>query len=126
MILAASCSGTETAEEPLPGTSWRATEIAGRAALGEKAATLEFRADGGVGGSTSCNRFSGNATIEGQTLTFSPLASTRMACEPPVMDQETRFLQALASVRSFARSGDTLTLRDGDEAAAVKLTRLAD
>ncbi|MFD8634001.1 META domain-containing protein [Streptomyces sp. NPDC059533] len=38
-------------------------------------------ADGTAEGSLGCNRFSAKATVEGSTLTFGPLTSTRMACE---------------------------------------------
>jgi heat shock protein HslJ len=39
-------------------------------------------------------------------LEFGPLASTRMACEAAVMEQETRFLSILAATRSYSRYGN--------------------
>ena len=34
-------------------------------------------------------------TLKGVLITFTPMASTMMACAPALMDQETRFFDAL-------------------------------
>jgi len=62
---------------------------------------LEISGDGAVSGSGGCNRLHGQATISGASLSFGAIASTRMACPPAVMDQESKFLSALQAVRSF-------------------------
>ncbi len=56
------------------------------------------------------------------TVSVDQTLSTRMACEPTVMDQERRFLAALAAVRVFRREADRPLLLD--EAARIRL-RLA-
>jgi heat shock protein HslJ len=115
----------EAVEEPLPGTNWRATQIAGQPAVAEAMASLAFREDG-IAGTTGCNSFHGSATLAEQTLTIGPLATTRMACEPPRMDQEMRFLEALAATRSFARRGSALTFLGEDGAPVMELVQLVD
>jgi len=63
--------------------------------------TLMFQ-DGEVSGSSGCNRFHGQFTVEGNALKIRPLATTRMACEDEVMTQEQAFLRALESATTWA------------------------
>ena len=60
--------------------------------------TLNFFADGKVAGTTDCNNFAGNVTLDGDKLEFGQLASTMMACED---SQEAEFVQALPQVDRF-------------------------
>jgi heat shock protein HslJ len=47
------------------------------------------------------------------TMTLGPnLASTMMACEEPIMDQERRYLDSLVRVRSYEIVDGDLTLID--------------
>lgn len=103
----------------LTGGTWRVVEIEGAPAA--FAETLEFSGDK-VAGKAACNRLAGGAKQDGQTLQIAPLASTRMSCEGR-MDAETRYVGALSSVRSYLRSGDTLSLLSGDGRILVKLMR---
>jgi heat shock protein HslJ len=83
---------------------------------------LRIDPDGKVSGNTGCNRFSGTAAIVGTSLTFAPLATTRMACDPPLMKQESAILAALQSVKSFALVGsDRLNLLDAGGQPVVRL-----
>lgn len=113
----------EVPAQPLPGTDWRATQIAGQPAVEEAMASLAFTEDS-VAGTTGCNSFRGSLRLAEQTLTFGPLATTRMACEPPRMDQEMRFLGALAATRRFERRGDALTFLGEDGAPVMQLVQL--
>jgi len=79
-------------------------------------------ADGALSGSAGCYRLMGRADISGQTTTFGPVATTRMACASTVMDQERRLLDALTSTRSYRIADSVLTLHDG---SGVELVRLA-
>ena len=65
-----------------------------------------------VSGSGGCNRLSGGITVENDSLRFSPLASTRMACRPEVMNFEGRFFQVLEQVRGWRIYGTQLELLD--------------
>jgi heat shock protein HslJ len=108
----------------LAGTAWDVDAYNdGRQAVVSLAAgsriTLEFNADGGVGGSGGCNRYSGNVSTGGEALRIGPLRSTRMACAPELMQQETAFLRALESATSARREGDRLELRTATGALAV-------
>jgi heat shock protein HslJ len=92
----------------LAGTSWT---LADAAALGPQLAadaipTIAFGADGTVSGSAGCNTFSGTYTTDGASLTFGPLASTKMACAEPAMTVEGAYLTALAGVTGYTIGAD--------------------
>ena len=64
-------------------------------------ATLRFDGQGGVSGNGSCNQFHGTATVNGASIAFGALATTRMACIPSIGDQEAAYLGALARADHF-------------------------
>lgn len=74
--------------------------------------TIQFRADGNVSGSSGCNTFTGQYQTSGASLTIGALATTRMACAEPIMDQEQAYLAALAATKRYAIVGKMLTLMD--------------
>jgi heat shock protein HslJ len=78
--------------------------------------------EGHASGSGGCNRFAGGYSLEGERLSFQPLAATRMACEPDVMTAESEFLAALAlTARAVVTDGE-LVLADP---AGAELLRFA-
>ena len=105
--------------EPLVGTTWRleslalATDAVASPVAGTEV-MLELLDDGSAAGSGGCNTFSTAYEVDGASIRFDPVASTRMACEPDVMTQETAVFGALESAASFDIEGDVLTLHDVD------------
>lgn len=96
----------ELAATNLAGTRWRLDELGGVPAIREPTATLEFGSEGAVSGRGTCNRFTGQMTIEGMTIVMGPIATTRMACAPALMNQEDRYLATLgAATRLVLRPG---------------------
>ena len=99
----------------LPGTSWALVELDGAEPVADAAPTLAFAEDGTVSGSTGCNTFTGSVTIEGTALEFGPLATTRMACaDPAVNEQEQAFLLAIEGVNSYTIDEDGRLVLEGD------------
>jgi lactoylglutathione lyase len=78
---------------------------------------------GRASGSGGCNRFAGGYTLEGERLSFEPLASTRMACEPERMQAEDDYFAALARVGRVRLDAGELVL--ADEAGAELLRFVA-
>jgi heat shock protein HslJ len=98
------------------GTTWTLTTIASGDAvstvLNGTEVTAEFTADGSVSGSAGCNRYSGSYTWTGDQLSFSALASTKMACADDVMAQESAFLASMEQVAGYVIDGTQLQLLD--------------
>ena len=83
--------------------------------------TAAFTPDGKVAGNAGCNTYNGEYKLDGTSLTVGPLATTMMACDQAIMDQETQFLAALQTPTTVETSGATVTLRDASGAAQVIL-----
>lgn len=62
--------------------------------------TAEF-SGGRLYGSGGCNRYTTSYQTTGEQLTVATIASTRMACPEPVMEQESRYLTALQGAQRY-------------------------
>jgi len=81
---------------------------------------------GSVSGSSGCNRFHGPYSKTGSHLALGQMAVTRKACTGEgIMEQEQRFLSALASVTTFRIEGDLLVLRRADDSRLVEARKLS-
>lgn len=127
LTVLAGCSLVRSAEPPLPslvGSEWVAEDLGGRGVHDRIQSTLRFDSTTRVSGSGGCNRYTGALAEVDGTLHIGQLASTRMACPPALLDQETRFLIALAKTARLERRDDTLTLFGADGARLATLTLL--
>jgi heat shock protein HslJ len=110
----------------LQGTSWIVTgynngKEAVVSVLAGTEMTAAFGADGMLSGNAGCNSYNASFTTDGESITISPAASTRMFCGEPdgVMDQEAQFLAALATAGRYSMSGPRLEQRTADGALAA-------
>jgi heat shock protein HslJ len=94
----------------LTGTEWRLEDLGGVGVVDSVEATLQFPEAGRAAGSGSCNRFFGTASISGDSITFGPLGSGRMACAEAVQTQEGRYLKALQDAERFTLDGPVLLI----------------
>jgi heat shock protein HslJ len=107
----------------IAGSVWLAEEIAGAAVTGDMPITLRFDADGGASGRGGCNSYGGSYTLTGDALSFGPIAATRMACEPALMDQEQRYFDTLAKVTRYAVADDGALLLTTGEGKEIRFRR---
>jgi heat shock protein HslJ len=92
----------------LDGTAWTLVSIDDQSVAApapDAVPTLAF-AEGMASGNAGCNTFTGSYTVDGPSLTFGPLASTKKACAPAVGDLETAYLAALQGVTAWAVPAD--------------------
>ncbi len=102
--------------------TWVVEELDGGGVVAGEPPTLEIAADQKVAGTTGVNRYFGTVTMDGDALHFSPFGSTRMAGPPPLMEQEARFFQAMASVaRCKLNQPDRLHLFNAEGKVVIKL-----
>jgi heat shock protein HslJ len=74
-------------------------------------------AAGQAAGTGGCNGYGGTYQVDGNSISFGPLTSTKMACaDAQATEQEGRYLQALESASEYAVEGDQLhvTYDDGN------------
>ena len=99
----------------LRGAEWVVEDLNGGGIIDRSRITLNFGADGRISGRASCNQYTGGYTLTGESLTLSQAATTRMACEPSLMNQEDKFLELLRNTRRFTLNPDgALILHTGD------------
>lgn len=127
LIAAGGCGSmdrNEAAPSPLAASRWVARAIDGEPVAEGVESTLTFAEGGRVAGSTGCNRYTGQATIDGAALTFGPIATTRMACPPPRMDEERRFSAALQATAGWRIEDGELVLVDAAGEPRLRLAPL--
>jgi heat shock protein HslJ len=91
--------------------------------LADTQPTATFGADGQISGSGGCNTFSGPYQSTASTLSIGPLASTFKACEQPIMDQETAYLNALQQTSTYRFDSGRLVLVDASGATQAVFDR---
>ncbi len=111
---------TETPGIPITGTDLDNTQWmfvsfseggAGIPVISGTNVTLSFQENGQAGGSGGCNAFSTQYQAGNGTISFGPIASTKMACTSEgVTEQEQKFFDALQSADRYELAGDTLRI----------------
>jgi heat shock protein HslJ len=97
----------------LEGTTWTVTGIVANEAVSSLPMDAEASltiTDGQAAIRTGCNSGSTSVEITDTTITFGPIALTKMACPPGLSDLEASVLAVLAGEVSYEISGDGLSL----------------
>ncbi len=128
-LLAACQAAAPGSSVPLQGTIWLMESF--RDSQGEtiqavpgSEATIKFEADGRLSGKATCNRYTGEYTVDGDKIKITPGAMTMMACESdPLNAQEQGFIIALGSAATYKIEGEQLSLfdKDGNTALTFKV-----
>jgi heat shock protein HslJ len=101
---------------------WLIEEIGGKAIVAESKPSMNFGPDGKLSGNGSCNRYFGPYALTGEGLKISNLASSMMACEQPLMDQERLLLKRLQETTRFEinQAGRLVLLGDDDNSVVAR------
>lgn len=116
-LTASKCGTTGTSMVPtdlLNGDRWNLESIAGKAIQlpeGVENPYIALAKDGSLKGFGGCNQLMGSAKLDGSSLSFPGLGSTKMLC-PATQPTESAFMGALRSTNTFKLEGDKLTLLD--------------
>lgn len=111
-IVAVTMTGCGPSEDSklLEAHDWRATTIEYNAYTAPADITAKF-ADGKVSGSTGLNQFSGTYELEpNRRISVKVAVTTNVAGTSEATLNETQYLQALESAKSYAANQDSLTL----------------
>jgi heat shock protein HslJ len=81
---------------------------------------LTFNEDGTVTGTSGCNEFGGNYTVEGDQITFSEVVSTLKLCDAPLMEQEEAMQQVMTETATYQIEGNTLTITNNDKVLVLE------
>lgn len=109
-VVRAAAGDVGTGTRPLTGTAWVLEDLGGTAVLDRAQPTLEFADSGKVAGNGSCNRFFGSVQLSGDSISFGPLGTTKMACADSVGRQEATYLKALQDAERLQLDDRTLLI----------------
>ncbi|MBS1737636.1 MAG: META domain-containing protein [Bacteroidetes bacterium] len=108
-------TGSNSVSSDLFLNQWQLTELEGKPYFSGDPNSANLVFDNvnpiKVYGSTGCNRLNGTVTATSNSVKFSPLATTRMACPG---NDESRFLDAISKTDNWKVAGNQLSLYQGD------------
>lgn len=110
LALAACASAPKVTETNLQHHHWNLVSIDGVAIDTEVKSDLEIGEGFRINGLAGCNRFFGEAKLDGKTLLAPHLATTMMACMDNAQQIETAVLSTLNSAPSIQLNGQELIL----------------
>lgn len=84
---------------------------------------VKFEPEGKVWGRLGCNRFTGTYKLDGLSLSFGPLATTRMACDAEKMKIEQMMSEVLTATKLADITHLKLILQDANGKELVTLQR---
>ena len=105
----------------IPGAQWSLATIAGEAIRLPEGATdpfISFDTVGNLTGFGGCNKLMGSVKLDGASLSFPGLGSTKKFCDG-TQDLESSFMSALRATNSYKLKGNTLTLLDKSKELAT-------
>ena len=123
LMLAACSTASSLPDEPLQERYWRAVEIDGKPLAlspGASEPHVVLGQQQRAHGSDGCNRFNGSWRTD-KGLRFGQLASTMMACPPPIDAQARSFTQALSATADYRVRGKQMELLDADGKVRLRL-----
>jgi len=118
----ANVNKSNKSEVNITSLEWRLVSIASGNGLlttenAKANSTLKVESDGKIHGQGGCNRFSGEAKIDGAKIKFEKVVSTKMACLDATI--ETAFFKALNDADSFVVESGDLKLKKGNDVIAT-------
>jgi heat shock protein HslJ len=123
LVIAAFSLTACAASNSLSGTTWKLVSYGPPAnpinAVVGAETSLSFDQDGKLSGTVGCNSLSGDYKVSGNTVTFGPIVTTLMACDEPLMQQETAVTQVLADTAKFSLENGKLTVTSQNGETAV-------
>lgn len=107
-----SASGQSASRQSAGDSVFRSTSVVGHDLLPGTTVTVSVAAEGSsVSFNAGCNTLLGSVDVAAGVVDMSgPMASTRMACTPELMDQDEWLQGFLGSGPGWAVDGDTLTI----------------
>jgi heat shock protein HslJ len=111
-----------SANKGIEGREWQLTEIGGVAVtplpVGKQPSIMFDAGKKTASGYNGCNNYFGQYELDGQTIKFGPIASTRRACPELQSTIELKFMAALEQTRAWKKEKDILVLLEGAKVLA--------
>lgn len=120
----------EAQSQELAGSSWLASFVNTGSSDGTVSSssiqaaqqTLVFDNQGMISGNAGCNNYFGTYQVEGNTLTFNEIGSTKMFCGDGLMAEESAFLTALQEATAYKITSGSLQIFAADDSTLISLS----
>lgn len=119
----------EREDRPVIGTRWQVTALVSKQSvtrsdvLDERKPYFTIASDGQLTGTTGCNSMRGTAKVSPGQIEFSPIATTRMACDPEATQIEQTILAAMTGTATVTVDGKDMKLTNvADPSVGLRLT----
>ncbi len=110
-------------ENQLVKTKWLLEDLAGKGVIDNVQTTLEFGLDNRLFGNGGCNGYFTSYKFNEHSFNIKAIASTFKMCPPSVMNQETKFFEALTKAKSVRLEGNFLFIEVEGFDQPLKFTR---
>lgn len=105
--------------------AWRVEDIDQGGVIDNSMVTMLFEQENRISGSTGCNQYTGNVSLDDKAFQVTTVASTRRACVTALAKQEQRFLDALNdAVRYEIESNTWLLVFDASNKQRLKAIQM--
>lgn len=108
-------AGGQGESSELDGKAFVATAIGGGPSIAAGSEIVLTFVDGRISVNAGCNTMLGDVTLSGGKLETGPMASTMMACEQPLMDQDQWLTAFFESAPAWTLEGDVLKMDSGSQ-----------
>ena len=98
MVMLSPAGRDEVTLSDVAGRDWMIARLNGEPVMTSAPIILRFDENGQISGNASCNAYTASGTIEDSILTIGPIALTRKACMPKIIEQEAFFLDLMENV----------------------------
>ncbi|MEZ5464944.1 MAG: META domain-containing protein [Lysobacteraceae bacterium] len=124
MLLLSACEapteGTNSAASmvmPPNGSKWQLVSGLPDKLPAEVTISLQFGVDGSISGTGGCNLYRSHMSIEGGSVTVSPIVASKRGCLGPAGQLESQFFTAMSKVSGLSSDAANLrlALSDGGE-----------
>ena len=119
--------GTNLSVADLQNTYWKLTRLGNEAVFPsqkQREAHIVMNNENRISGSDGCNRIIGSYQIDGNSIHFSKLGSTMMAC-PEGMEQADQFRTALGATTYYRIVGQHFELFDNNDQMLIRFEAVA-
>ncbi len=108
--------------DDLTGGEWVLVSYDGIPVSDESIITLEFNIDGTIVGDGGCNSYGGNYVVDGESISFGSVFSTRRFCDG-LMEQESAYFAALEATTNYTLTDNALVISYGDNGQELVFER---
>ncbi|GAP97004.1 META domain-containing protein [Leptolyngbya sp. NIES-2104] len=110
----------------LTNTEWLLEDLSGTGVLDRAQTTLRFDSTNRLTGRGGCNQYFAEFQQQGNAFKVGAIGATKKACSPALMNQETRFFEALQQAQRVRLDGSFLLIDVEGSDQPLRFSRITE